>query len=161
MKTYLLAVAVAFLPLSALAKTAELGGRVALTYDEAAWQSLRPRMPGGDGLTIHNDVGDFSVVVVPEEKISGGISTPETRASFVQGLGKMDVKTADVKSVREFGHEAFEFVGTRTLNKIVIRVRIVLLTREKDAIFVVASAIDEDPLLRPQSAADWKSVIIR
>lgn len=161
MNRTILIVFLAILPGTLSAKTVEIGERVSFTFDEDAWQVLHPRTPGGEALKIQHQIGDFTVVVVPEEKIVGGISTPETRAGFIKGLSKSAVKTEDVKQVRVFNHDGYEFVGTRTIDDTRIKLRIVLIKISSDVIFVITSSVDEDPLQRPEISAVWKSVVIR
>lgn len=144
-----------------LAEPATVGQRVSFTYDANQWQTLRPRPPTGDILKIQNAEGDFTVLVMSEKKIAGGLSTPETRLKFIQGLSHVAANAEEVKPVRIFEKDGHEFVGTRVVEGTQIRFRIVLIVDAGDVLAIFASSVDEEPLKRSSIEAVWRSVKIR
>lgn len=140
------------------ATTATIGSRVTFTYDDRQWESVRPRPPAGEILKIENEEGDFTVLVMPEKEISDGLSTPEARRKFIKGLSKVNAKTEDVKPVRAFGKDGYQFAGTRDIDGTPVRFRIILIVDGGDVLGLVTSSVGEDPLKRRSIEAVWKSV---
>lgn len=143
------------------AASATVGDRVTFTYDDSQWESVRPRPPVGDVLKIQNAEGDFSVLVMPEKKISDGLSTPEARRKFIKGLSNVNAQAEDVKPVHVFEKDGHEFAGTRLVDGVQIRFRIVLIVDAGDVLAIFASSVDEEPMKRPDIEAVWNSVKIR
>jgi hypothetical protein len=143
------------------AASATVGSRVTLSYDPKQWESSHPRAPAGDAFKIENEEGDFSVVVMPEKKISGGLSTAEARQKFIKGLSNVNAKTEDVKPIRVFEKDGYQFAGKREMDGVSVWFRLFLFIEQGEVIAIVTSSVNHDPLQKPGIEAVWKSVKIR
>jgi len=142
------------------AATATVGSRVTFGYDAQRWESSHPRPPAGDAIKIENEEGDFSVVVLPEKKISGGLSTAEARQKFITGLSHVNAKTEDVKPIRFFEKDGYQFAGKRELDGVSVWFRLFLFVDQGKVIAILTSSVSQDPLKMPSIEAVWKSVKI-
>jgi hypothetical protein len=148
------------LVLSCFAKDASIAGRVRLDYDETRWQRRPVAVPGADVLQLANDEGTFTVLVMPEKLVAGGMSSAESRRKYFEQLAKTNVKTEDVISTEVAGKNGFEFRGKRAVSEIEYRMRILLIVDAGDVLILMSSAPGKNPMDVPSIAAIWKSISI-
>ena len=142
------------------AKEASVGGRVRFDYDDTHWRHAPVTVPGGDVVQLADDVGVFTVLVMPEKRIAGGMSSAESRRRYFGQLAKTNAKTEDVRPVEIAGKTGFEFLGKRDRDGVEYRMRIVLLVDAGDVLILMSSAPGKDPMSIPAVASVWASITL-
>ena len=139
------------------AKEVTVGGRVQFEYDDTRWQRRPTTVPGADVVQLVDEAGTFTVLVMPEKRIAGGLSSVESRRRYFEQLAKTNARTEDVRPVEIAGKTGFEFLGKRDREGIEYRMRIVLIVDAGDVLILMSSAQGMDPMSAPSIAAVWKS----
>lgn len=148
-----------FLSLTIAGSAGEItaGGRITLRYDESAWQRI-PKPEASGVIQLTNDHGGFSVMVMPEKRVPGGMSSPEARRTFFEQLSRNHVRTGEIRKTEVGGKSGYEFMGSHALDGATYRIRIVLIVDAGDILVVTSGAIDRDPMSVPSIAAIWESL---
>jgi hypothetical protein len=146
--------------LSSFARDATIAGRVRLDYDDTRWQRRPVVIPGADVLQLTNDEGTFTVLVMPEKLVAGGMSSAESRRKYFEQLAKTTVKTEDVIFTAIAGKGGSEFRGKRTVGGVEYRMRILLIVDAGDVLILMSSAQEKNPMDVASIAAVWNSISI-
>jgi len=142
------------------ARETTVGNRVRFDYDERRWQQQPAAMAGAKIVRLADDEGDFTVLVMPEKAIAGGMRSAESRRKFIEGLSQANAKTDDVKPIKIFGLAGYEFIGGREINAVNFHMRIVLLVDEGDVLIIVSSSPGRDPMSAASISIVWESIVL-
>jgi hypothetical protein len=147
------------LALPCFAKEATVGARVRFSYEDGLWEpQASPDLPNLALTRVKNGEGNFSVMVLPEKEVEGGMSSPESRALFVGGLVNGKTQVSDIRPITIFDRKGFEFIGQRDLAGTVHHMRLVLLVDDGDVIVLISGAREKNPMSVPLIARIWESV---
>jgi hypothetical protein len=146
--------------ISCAAKETTVGGRIRFDYDEARWAQQPASVAGAAITRLADDEGDFTVLVMREKAIAGGMGSAESRRKFIEGLSRTNAKAEEVTPIEIFGRSGFEFVGRRQLSDVNLRMRIVLIVDDGDVLILVSSAPDKDPMSAKSISDVWRSIKI-